>query len=172
MPISGALMTINAQPFGSGTLANTRHHDERLMPIAQWLPHVNASLNLLATGLLIAARVEVARGHIDAHRRWMTAALIVSALFLIGYGTYHYLAPIFVFRGTGWIRPVYYALLISHVVLAALSLPMILGAALLGATGRVSAHRKLARWTWPLWFYVSVSGVVVYLLLYQIYHPA
>lgn len=133
------------------------------------LPHVNASLNATAMLLLGYARVMIARKDIERHRRAMIAALVVSALFLVGYIIYHHVAPIFVFRGQGWIRPLYYALLVSHVVLAALAIPMILTTAVLGLRRRDSRHRAIARWTWPVWMYVSVSGVLVYLLLYQIY---
>ncbi len=139
------------------------------MEPAQVLPHVNATLNAISVVLLVAARILIAQRRIDAHRRMMLAALTVSALFLVGYIIYHVTSPIFVFRGTGLVRPIYYALLISHVVLAALALPMILVTAVLGLRRRDSRHRRWARWTWPLWMYVSLSGVVVYLMLYQIY---
>lgn len=139
------------------------------MDVAGTLPHVNAALNGATAALLIAARMLIARRRIEAHRRAMIGALVVSALFLGSYLAYHYAAPIFVFRGHGWVRPVYYALLVSHVALAALSAPLILRVAWLGLHRSDSRHRALARWTWPLWMYVSVSGVVVYLMLYQIY---
>ncbi|MBX3691711.1 DUF420 domain-containing protein [Dokdonella sp.] len=139
------------------------------MDPANVLPHVNATLNAISGVLLVVARVLIAQRRIAAHRRAMLAALVVSALFLIGYIVYHVTSPIFVFRGTGLVRPVYYALLISHVVLAAAALPMILVTAVLGLRRRDDRHRRWARWTWPLWMYVSLSGVAVYLLLYQIY---
>src|SRR3546814_812527 len=139
------------------------------MDLAYLLPHVNATLNAIATVLLLIARVMIAKGQIAAHRRAMLAALAVSALFVVTYLTYHYVAPIYVFRGYGWIRPVYYTLLISHVVLAALAIPLILTTVGLGLRRIDTRHRAWARWTWPLWVYVSLSGVVVYLLLYRIY---
>ena len=139
------------------------------MEPAQVLPHVNATLNAISVVLLVAARILIAQRRIDAHRRMMLAALTVSALFLVGYIIYHVTSPIFVFRGTGLVRPIYYALLISHVVLAALALPMILVTAVLGLRRRDRRHRRRPGWTWPLWMYVSLSGVVVYLMLYQIY---
>lgn len=139
------------------------------MDLPNLLPHVNATLNASAMVLLGYARVMIAQRRIEQHKRAMLAALAVSALFLVTYITYHYVAPIFVFRGYGWIRPVYYVLLISHVVLAALAIPMILVTAWFGLRRVDSRHRAIARWTWPVWMYVSVSGVVVYLLLYQIY---
>jgi len=141
-----------------------------LMDLANLLPHVNATLNAIATALLLVARVMIANGRIAAHKRAMLAALAVSALFVITYVTYHYVAPIYVFRGYGWIRPVYYTLLISHVLLAALAIPLILTTVGFGLRRIDTRHRAWARWTWPLWMYVSVSGVVVYLLLYQLYN--
>lgn len=134
-----------------------------------WLPHANATLNLMAAIALVVARVRIHQRDIGRHRRWMLVALGISALFLAGYLAYHVLAPIRVFRGEGWIRPVYYSLLVSHVLLAALSLPMILASAWLGLRGHAERHRRWVRWTWPLWLYVSVTGVVVYALLWHLY---
>jgi len=139
------------------------------MEPATLLPHVNAALNGVGAVLLLGARVAIAQRRIDAHRRAMLAALAVSALFLLGYLVYHFTSPIFVFRGEGLVRPFYYALLISHVLLAAAALPMILVTGVLGWRRRDARHRRWARWTWPLWMYVSLSGVAVYLMLYQIY---
>lgn len=135
----------------------------------QLLPHVNASLNAASAVLLLIGRIQIARRHVAAHRAAMLAALGVSTLFLAGYITYHLLAPIFVFRGHGLIRPVYYALLISHVTLAALVIPLVLVTAWRGLHRQDARHRHVARWTWPIWMYVSVSGVIVYLMLYHIY---
>lgn len=139
------------------------------MVTANTLPHLNAFLNTVTMVLLVTAFVLIRRRRIDAHRRAMIAALAVSALFLVSYLIYHFSAPIFVFRGEGVVRPIYYALLISHVVLAAVATPMILVTAWRGLNRIDARHRALARWTWPLWMYVSVSGVIVYLLLYHVY---
>lgn len=139
------------------------------MELAKLLPHVNAGLNASAAVFLVLARVRIARGQIAAHRQAMLIALAISTLFLIGYLTYHSIAPIYVFRGQGWIRPIYYALLISHVIIAALAIPMIAITAWFGLHRRDDRHRATARWTWPVWMFVSVSGVLVYVLLYQIY---
>jgi putative membrane protein len=125
-------------------------------------------LNGASMLFLVAARVLVAQGRIEAHRRAMLAALGVSALFLLSYLAYHVSSPIFVFRGQGLVRPLYYALLVSHVVLAAIALPLILMTAWLGLKRIVLRHQRWARWTWPLWMYVSASGVAVYLMLYRI----
>lgn len=140
------------------------------MDLAHLLPHVNATLNATTTVLLLVARVKIANGRIAAHKLAMLAALTVSTLFVVTYVTYHYVAPIYVFRGYGWIRPVYYTLLISHVLLAALAIPLILTTVGLGLRRVDIRHRAWARWTWPLWMYVSLSGIVVYLLLYRIYN--
>lgn len=139
------------------------------MDTANTLPHLNAFLNTVTMVLLVTAFVLIRQRRIDAHRRAMIAALTVSALFLVSYLIYHFSAPIFVFRGEGVVRPIYYALLISHVVLAAVATPMILVTAWRGLNRIDARHRALARWTWPLWMYVSVSGVIVYLLLYHVY---
>lgn len=139
------------------------------MDAAEILPHLNAGLNALACTCLLAARRAIARKDIASHRRAMLMALGLSALFLLSYLAYHLSSPIFVFRGQGWIRPVYYALLVSHVLLAALALPLVLATAWNGLRRIDARHRRLARLTWPLWVYVSASGVAVYLLLYQIY---
>ncbi|WP_019646823.1 DUF420 domain-containing protein [Novispirillum itersonii] len=139
------------------------------METAQILPHLNAALNAAATLLLLAGRLAIRSGDRDRHRRIMLAALGVSAVFLASYLLYHATAPIFVFRGQGWIRPVYYALLIGHVVLAVLNVPMILLTVRHALRGDFDRHRRLARWTWAVWLTVSVSGVIVYALLYHLY---
>ncbi len=137
------------------------------MELANTLPHLNAVLNCTAAWLLVVGRMRIARGDVEAHRRAMIAALAVSALFLVSYLAYHATSPIYLFRGQGGIRYFYYALLISHVVLAALSLPLILATAWLGFQRRIPSHPRLARWSFPIWMYVSLSGVLVYLMLYQ-----
>ncbi|MEI6986828.1 MAG: DUF420 domain-containing protein [Rhodospirillaceae bacterium] len=139
------------------------------MDIPHLLPHVTASLNALTAVLLLIAYVMIRSGKRDAHRKFMISAVIVSALFLACYLVYHVTAPIFVFRGQGAVRGIYYALLISHVVLAVVILPMIFVTIRRALTGCFDLHRRIARWTFPLWMYVSVSGFVVYLLLYHIY---
>lgn len=138
------------------------------MDPAQVLPHVTASLNALAFVLLVAGLSLVRSGRRAQHRVAMLSAVAVSGLFLVAYLAYHVSAPIFVFRGQGWIRPAYYALLISHVVLAAVVGPMIAATLWRAAKGRFDGHRRLARWTLPVWMYVSASGVAVYVLLYHV----
>lgn len=139
------------------------------METAQVLPHLNAALNGVATILLILGRLAIGSGQRERHRRIMLAALTVSALFLISYLFYHFTAPIFVFRGQGWVRPLYYGLLIGHVILAVINVPMILMAVRYALTGQFDRHRRLAVWTWGVWLTVSVSGVIVYALLYHLY---
>ena len=139
------------------------------MTAANTLPHITAALNAVSLAFLVTGFVHVRAGRKDGHRRAMLGAVAASALFLVFYIVYHFAAPIFVFRGTGAVRPVYYALLISHVLLAAVVTPMI-GVTLLRALkGNFEAHPKIARWTLPVWLYVSVTGIVVYLMLYHIY---
>ena len=135
------------------------------------LPAVNASLNGLASVLLVVGLLLVKAGHRTAHARVMVAALLVSAVFLACYLYYHFVVvpelghtP---FRGTGRARTLYYVLLISHVLLAAIDLPMILRTLWLAHRGDFERHRRWARWTWPVWFYVSVTGVLVYFALYR-----
>ncbi|RAU20419.1 DUF420 domain-containing protein [Paramagnetospirillum kuznetsovii] len=139
------------------------------MTLATTLPHVTASLNALALCFLAAAYAFIRQGRRDLHMRAMLAAVATSALFLAFYLLYHFTAPIFVFRGEGVVRPIYYALLISHVILAVVVTPMIGMTIIKAARGNFDEHRKIARWTYPVWVYVSVTGIVVYLMLYFIY---
>ncbi|MFA7429392.1 MAG: DUF420 domain-containing protein [Rhodospirillaceae bacterium] len=141
------------------------------MDTASILPHVNAALNAITTVLLVVGLVMARAGRADVHRPVMAAALVTSAIFLVSYVIYHFTAPIFVFRGEGWVRPVYYAMLISHVVLAAVVTPMIAVTAWRGVRGTIDRHRPLARWTMPIWLYVSVTGVIIYAALYHLYAP-
>ncbi len=137
------------------------------------LPHVNALLNLLATALLITGLRLIKRGQEDAHRRVMLACFGVSTLFLVSYLAYHFQVASVKFPSYPgpWIRTFYFGILASHVVLA-MTVPFLAVATIyLGLRGRRAAHRRLARWTFPIWLYVSITGVVVYLMLYQIYPP-
>jgi uncharacterized membrane protein YozB (DUF420 family) len=135
------------------------------------LPAINASLNAVAGILLVAGLVLIKRGQRRAHARTMIAATAVSAVFLACYLVYHFRVVPEVghtpFRRPGAIRFAYYALLISHVLLAAVNLPMILVTLWRAWREDWERHRRLARWTWPVWFYVSVTGVLVYLSLYH-----
>ena len=133
------------------------------------LPLVNACLNALAAVLLVAGYLAIRRRHITLHRRLMISAFTTSVLFLISYVVYHAQAGSRPFPGQGPIRIVYFAVLISHVILAAV-IPPLAGLTLWrGLTSRFDRHVRIARWTLPLWLYVSVTGIVVYLMLYQMY---
>ena len=131
------------------------------------LPAVNATLNGTAAVLLIAGYIQIRRGRIDAHRTCMLAAFTTSALFLVSYLIYHALVGSVAFTGQGPIRTLYFTVLISHVILAALILPLALVTLRRGLRRDDARHVALARWTLPIWLYVSVTGVVVYWMLYQ-----
>ena len=132
------------------------------------LPTLNASLNALASVFLVAGYVMIRGRRIDAHRRCMLSALGTSALFLISYVIYHANAGSVPFRGTGAIRAVYFAVLIPHIILAAAILPLALVTTARGLRGDYTRHVRIARWTLPVWLYVSVTGVIVYLMLYHL----
>ncbi|RMD96358.1 MAG: DUF420 domain-containing protein [Deltaproteobacteria bacterium] len=133
------------------------------------LPTLNATLNATATLLLLAGFGFVRRGERETHRRCMIAATVVSALFLLSYLVYHAEAGSRPFTGTGAIRPLYYAILLSHIVCAAAIVPLVPLTLLRARQGRFEAHRKLARITFPIWLYVSVTGVVIYVMLYHLF---
>jgi len=130
------------------------------------LPTVNATLNALASLLLCTGYVCVRRRRIAAHRALMLAAFSTSTLFLVSYLVYHASAGSRRFEGTGWVRTVYFAVLITHVVLAAAMVPPVLMTLTRALRGRFAAHARLARRTLPVWLYVSITGVVIYLMLY------
>ena len=132
------------------------------------LPGLNAGLNATSAVLLIAGWVSVKRAKINAHIACMIGAAAVSVLFLISYLTYHAHVGSVRYQGQGWTRPVYFAILISHTILAVVIVPLVLRTVLLAATQRIDRHRRLARVTAPLWLYVSITGVVVYLMLYHL----
>ena len=139
------------------------------MTTAEVLPHINAVLNCISTVLLLIGFVLIKAGRKEAHRKVMTSAIGVSAVFLVSYLTYHFTAPIFVFPGTGWAVPAYYTLLISHVILATVVAPMVVVTAWRAFHGEFDRHKAIARWTWPVWMFVSISGVAVYAILYHVY---
>ena len=133
------------------------------------LPALNAALNTTSAVLLILGYLCIRKRRIAAHRALMVAALVVSTLFLTSYLIYHFFQGSRQFPGTGWIQPVYFIILISHTILAVSVLPLALITAWRGLRDRHPAHMKIARWTLPIWFYVSVTGVVIYVMLYQLY---
>lgn len=131
------------------------------------LPAVNASLNAIAAVLLVIGYVLVKQRRLDAHRNVMLAAFAVSTLFLAGYVVYHWNVGSRRFTGQGPIRSVYFFILITHIVLAAFVPPMAILSVVRGLRKRFDSHARLSRWTLPIWLYVSVTGVIVYLMLYQ-----
>lgn len=133
------------------------------------LPHVNAVLNSIATVLLLIGFVLIRSGQRDLHRKVMITTIIVSAVFLVCYLIYHFTAPVFVYRGPDWSRPLYYTMLISHVILAVIVTPMVAVTAWRSLHGQFEKHRKIARWTWPIWLYVTASGVLIYVVLYHMF---
>ena len=135
------------------------------------LPHLNAALNSACTLLLLAGFYFISRGNVRAHRAAMLSALTVSALFLVSYVTYHARYGSVRFAGQGLARPIYFFILVTHVILAAAIVPLVFVTARRALRGDFERHRRIARWTYPLWLYVSVTGVVVYAMLYHIYAP-
>lgn len=131
------------------------------------LPTVNAILNGTSGVLLLIGHRMIVKGRVDAHRRLMLSAFTTSALFLVSYVVYHAQAGSKPFTGTGAVRTVYFAILVSHVILAAAILPLAIVTLNRGLKMRYVEHRRIARWTYPLWLYVSVTGVVIYLMLYH-----
>lgn len=131
------------------------------------LPAINATLNAISAVLLVSGYALIRGRHIDMHRRCMIAACVTSTLFLTCYLIYHYQVGSVRFTRQGIVRPLYYTILITHVTLAAAVLPLAIVTLLRGLRGRFARHRAIARWTLPVWLYVSVTGVLVYVLLYQ-----
>ena len=131
------------------------------------LPEVNATLNAISTLLLATGYIFIRRGQTQEHRLCMLAAFATSALFLASYLIYHFNVGSVAFTGQGTIRTVYFTILISHIILAIAILPMAIVTLLRALRGQLESHRRIAKWTLPLWLYVSVTGVVVYWMLYQ-----
>ena len=135
-------------------------------------PAINATLNGLAAVLLVGGYSAIRAGKRELHKKFMVSAFITSTVFLASYLIYHYrVHQVVLFQGQGWIRPVYFTLLISHTILAVVIVPLILITLRRAWLEKFDKHRQIARWTLPLWFYVSVTGVIVYFMVYQIYAP-
>ena len=133
---------------------------------------LNATLNGTSAILLAAGYAAIRSGKRDLHKKLMLSAFTVSCAFLISYVIYHIrIHQVIHFQGQGWIRPVYFTLLLSHTILAIVIVPLILITLRRAWLERFDKHRQIARWTLPLWFYVSVTGVIVYLMVYQLYAP-
>ena len=133
------------------------------------LPHLNAILNATSGIFLITGYLFIRRRRIEAHRNCLIAALITSTLFLVSYLTYHYYHGSTRFTGQGFVRAFYFTVLITHTVLATAIVPFVLITLYRALCGEFTRHMRIARWTLPAWLYVSVTGVIVYLMLYQIY---
>ena len=133
------------------------------------LPLTNACLNATSTVLLTCGWFFIKKGNRIAHRNCMIAAFVTSTVFLACYLYYHAHAGRTVFQNPGWFRPIYLAILLTHTVLAVVIVPLILMTLSRALKERFDAHKQIARWTLPLWLYVSFTGVVIYLLLYQIF---
>jgi len=131
------------------------------------LPTLNAALNCLSAVFLFAGYLLIRAKNRDAHRACMLAAFACSMLFLISYLVYHFQVGSVGFKGQGWIRPVYFTILITHTILATAVVPLALITLVRALREKFDAHRRIARWTLPIWLYVSVTGVVVYLMLYR-----
>jgi uncharacterized membrane protein YozB (DUF420 family) len=132
-------------------------------------PTLNAILNALSAVFLLVAYRAIRRLEIERHRRWMLMAASTSAAFLVSYLAYHARVGSVRFAGVGPVRTVYFAILGSHTLLAILVLPLVLRTLYLGLKRRDDVHRRIAKWTFPVWLYVSVTGVVVYVMLYHLY---
>jgi putative membrane protein len=135
------------------------------------LPAINAFLNGLSAVLLFAGYMFIRRGKMPYHRACMVSAFISSSIFLASYLYFHFHAGMVRFSGQGLVRPVYFSLLTTHTILAIVIVPMVLIALYRALTRQFIRHRAIARWTYPLWMYVSVTGVIIYWMLYRLYTP-
>jgi len=132
------------------------------------LPPINASLNAMSTVFLTLGYIFIKQRKQNAHRNCMISAFITSTIFLACYLTYHFtVKAVTKFQGQGIVRPIYFFILITHVILAVVIVPLILMTLSRALKQRFDLHKKIARWTWPLWMYVSVTGVIVYMMLYK-----
>jgi putative membrane protein len=134
-----------------------------------FLPPVHASLNALTAVILVVAFIHIKNGRVEQHRKAIYAAMFTSALFLLSYVLYHFTTPETRFGGEGVIRYIYFFILITHIILAALTLPFILLTFNRAYTDQFDRHRKMARWVFPLWLYVAVTGPICYLMLKPYY---
>jgi putative membrane protein len=129
------------------------------------LPGLNAILNGLSAICLTFGYINIRKRRRETHMRFMISAVVFSGLFLVSYITYHYFHGDTKFPGHGWVRPVYFALLISHITLSMVALPLIFATLWYATRSQFGFHKRVARWTFPIWLYVSVTGVIVYLVL-------
>ena len=141
------------------------------MPDYSIFPALNATLNGASAVLITTGRVLIGRKQVRLHRACMIAAVVTSSIFLICYLYYHAHVGSVHFPGQGWARRLYFTILISHTILAAAVVPLVLLSLNYGLRARFDKHRRIARWAFPVWLYVSITGVIVYIMLYQIYGP-
>lgn len=132
------------------------------------LPTLNAIFNAVSACFLLLGYVQIRRGNVRLHRRMMLFALVCSGLFLTSYLVYHIQVGSVPYPHHDWTRGIYFAILIPHVVLAALNAPFVLAVVWLALRGRFTVHRRLARWVWPVWMFVCISGVFIYVMLYRL----
>ncbi len=133
-----------------------------------FLPTLNASLNLISAFLLLKAYIHIKKGDRQGHRRYMIAALISSTLFLLSYVIYHLRAGSVPYPYYDWTRTLYFIILIPHIILAAVMTPFVLLAVYFAVKEKFDSHTRITRWLWPVWMFVSISGVVIYLMLYHL----
>jgi uncharacterized membrane protein YozB (DUF420 family) len=133
-----------------------------------FLPTLNAILNASSAALLMLGHRKIKQGDRQSHRRYMIAAFSVSGVFLVSYLTYHAIHGTTRFAGEGWLKPVYFTILTSHTVLAAATLPLAIISLRRGLRNDIDRHRRIAKWAYPVWLYVSVTGVIVYFMLYHL----
>jgi uncharacterized membrane protein YozB (DUF420 family) len=138
-----------------------------LISISQ-LPTLNAALNSLSAVFLFAGYLFIKQHHVKSHRASMLAAVVCSTVFLVSYLVYHYHVGSVRFQGQGVIRLIYFSILVTHTILAAAIVPLVLITLVRALRSRFDSHRRIARWTFPLWLYVSVTGVIVYVMLYRL----
>ena len=134
-----------------------------------YLPALNAALNATSAVLVGTGVVLIKRGQRAAHKRAMIGAFVTSSLFLVSYLYYHAHVGSVHFQGQGWSRPVYFTILLTHTVLAAVIVPFVLVTLTRGLRGRYDKHKRSARWTYPMWLYVSITGVIIYVMLYHLF---
>ena len=130
------------------------------------LPTLNALLNAITGAFLIAGKVMIKKGRQDLHKRLMITALFTATMFLIFYLIYHYQVGSVKYPHHDWTRPLYFIILITHTILATVMVPFIVTAVVFAFKGKFEKHKRIVRWVWPVWIYVSVTGIVVYLMLY------
>ena len=131
------------------------------------LPSLNATLNAISSVFLLLGYILIKQRQSQKHKKMMLAAVATSGLFLVSYLIYHYSAGSVPYPRHDWTRPVYFAVLIPHVILAAIMVPFIIAALYFALKARFDRHRKIVRWVWPVWMFVSLSGIIVYLMLYR-----